>query len=82
MKNKANTAVEATPDRPETYKGFTVGQAYVSLFDLTDEYGETVPKGTALRIVAIAPKVRMQTVDETHDVLPQAANSIIVALPG
>ena len=76
MRNMKRFRTAPAPVEMTAYKGFTVGQAYVSLFDLTDEYGETVPKGTALRIVAIAPKVRMQPVDETHDGLPFFFNAV------
>lgn len=45
-------------DVAETHYGFRVGDTVTARVQLADENGATVQAGTALRIVAIAPKVR------------------------
>ena len=56
--------------RKESTYGYTVNQIVTNKIDLTNENGVTIPTGTRLRIVAIAPKVRIYT--ENNDLYDMA----------
>lgn len=45
----------------ETKYGFSVGQKVVTLVHLEDENGKFIERGTVLRIVAITPKVTINS---------------------
>lgn len=45
----------------KTYRGYTIGKKYRLNVPVTDETGQEVPAGTIIRLVSIAPKVRMVT---------------------
>ena len=50
-----------------SFKGYHVGQEYISKVPLLDEDSTTVQRGSRLRIVAIAPKVRMTKADGKYN---------------
>lgn len=47
--------------RKDTYRGYTVGKKYKLTVEVVDENNTIIPAGTIIRLVAIAPKVRMVT---------------------
>jgi len=64
------------------YKGYKLGEFVKTKFDLTDENNNPIPAGTLIRLVAIAPKVRMMRKDQTHDGLPYFYNAILASQYG
>ncbi len=64
---------------PETESkyGYNVGQIVVTKLELIDENLNTIPAGTRIRIVAIAPKVRIRTGDEYLDSKQYFFNAVI-----
>ena len=61
--------------RKESAYGFKIGQIVLTKIDLTNENGVTIPTGTRLRIVAIAPKVRIYTQNNDLYGIPQRLDS-------
>ena len=45
--------------KKDKYRGYVVGKKYRLLVTVKDEHGNIIPAGTIIRIVAIAPKVRI-----------------------
>ena len=59
----------------ETYKGFKINDYVKTTKPVTDEYDHVVPVGTFLKLVAIAPKVRI-TEGPNNDRLPYFYNAV------
>lgn len=60
--------------------GYSVGDIVTSKITLEDEYDNIVPSGSLLRIVAIAPKVRMSSIeDNLHDTKEYFYNAVLAS---
>jgi hypothetical protein len=59
------------------YKSYSIGQIVQTKYDLHDENQNEIPAGTRIRIVAIAPKIRMVAKDTLHDRLPYFFNAVL-----
>jgi hypothetical protein len=60
-----------------TKYGYSIGQIVQTRYNLYDENQNEIPAGTRIRIVAIAPKVRIITGDELHDRREYFYNAIL-----
>lgn len=47
--------------KKEEYRGYKVGKKYSLKVEVKDENNNIIPAGTIIRLVSIAPKVRMTT---------------------
>ena len=60
------------------YKVFKVGCTYILKVNVMDENRKIIPAGTKIRLVAIAPKVRMVT-GENKDTSPYFYNAVLAS---
>lgn len=56
---------------------YSIGDIVKNILPLESENGTSIPPDTHLRIVAIAPKVRMVAKDNYHDNSPYFFNAVL-----